>query len=150
MNITDAEIRQRLQMSEDSHWEFNQIEFKGDLPKSPRREDFADEMIAFANSDGGVLLCGVSDNGELQGMSKEHVAALSLMLAEVCTDTVKPSLNVIIEQRQLDGKNLVLVEIPRGNHVHERSGRAYLRVGPTMRTLGHDERLRLAQQCAQS
>ena len=150
MNITDAEIRQRLQMSEDSHWEFNQIEFKGDLPKSPRREDFADEMIAFANSDGGVLLCGVSDNGELQGMSKEHVAALSLMLAEVCTDTVKPSLNVIIEQRQLDGKNLVLVEIPRGNHVHERSGRAYLRVGPTKRTLGHDERLRLAQQRAQS
>lgn len=150
MNITDAEIRRRLQMSEDSRWEFKQIEFVGDRPKSSRRDDLADEMAAFANSDGGVLLCGVSDSGELQGMSREQVTALSLMLAEVCTDSVKPSLNVIIEQRQLDGKNFVLVEIPRGHHVHERSGHAYLRVGPTKRTLGHDERLRLAQQRAQS
>lgn len=150
MNITNAEIRERLQLSEDGRWEFKQIEFSGNRPKSPRRDDFADEITAFANSDGGVILCGVSDRGELQGMSREQAAALSLMLAEVSVDTIKPPLNIILEQRQLDGKIIVLVEIPRGTHVHERAGHAYLRVGPTKRSMGHDERLRLAQQRAQS
>ena len=33
--ITDAEIRQRLRLGEDSAWEFKQIEFRGDRPTSP-------------------------------------------------------------------------------------------------------------------
>ena len=39
-------------------------------PRGPRRDDFADEIAAFANADGGVLLCGVTDDGEVPG----HVA----------------------------------------------------------------------------
>ena len=150
MNITDAEVRRRLQLGEDSRWEFKQIEFSGDHPKSPRREDLADEIAAFANANGGVLLCGVSDSGELQGMSPKQATALNQLLAEVSTDTVKPPLRIDIHHRQLDGKIFVLVEVPRGNFVHERAGRAYLRVGATKRPMEVDERLRLAQGRAQS
>ncbi len=148
--MTDAEIRQRLRLGEDSGWEFKQIEFSGDRPTSPRREDLADEMAAFANANGGVLICGVSDDGRLQGMSSGQMAALDRLLVEVSTDAVEPSLRVNVHHRELDGKAFVLVDVSRGDSVHERAGRAFIRVGASKRRLGGDERLRLAQRRAQS
>ena len=150
MKLTDEELRQRLRLGEDSGWEFKQIEFSGDRPTSPRREDLADEMGAFANASGGVLLCGVSDDGRIQGMSPERMAALDRLLVEVSTDTVEPPLRINVHHRQLDGRGFVLVEVSRGDALHERAGRAYIRVGATKRRLGGDERLRLAQRRAQS
>ena len=148
--MTDSEIRQRLRLGEDSGWEFKQVEFSGDRPTSPRREDLADEMAAFANANGGALLCGVSDGGRLQGMSPEQIAALDLLLVEVSTDSVEPSLRINVHHRELDGQAFVLVYVPRSDFVHERAGRAFIRVGATKRRLGGDERLRLAQRRAQS
>ena len=150
MKLTDAEIHQRLRLGEDSGWEFIEIEFSGDRPTSPRREDLADEMAAFANANGGVLLCGVSDGGRLQGMSPEQMAALDRLLVEVSTDTVEPSPRINVHHRELDGRAFVLVDVSRGDSVYERAGRAYIRVGATKRRLGGDERLRLAQRRAQS
>ncbi len=150
MNMTDAEIRQRLRLGEDSGWEFKQIEFSGDRPTSPRREDLADEMTAFANANGGMLLCGVSDGGQLQGMSTKQMATVDQLLVEVSTDAVDPVLRINVYHRELDGKAFVLVDVPRGDSVHERAGRAFIRVGATKRRLGGDERLRLAQRRAQS
>lgn len=150
MNVTDSDVRRRLQLGEDSRWEFKQIEFIDDHPKSPGRDDFADELTAFANTKGGILLCGVSDSGELQGMTPKQASALCRMLVEVSTDTVKPAIRIHIEKRDLDGKMFMLVEVPRGNFVHERSGKAFLRVGDSKRLMESDEYLRLAQERAQS
>ena len=150
MNITDAEIRQRLRLGEDSGWEFKRIEFSGDRPTSPRKEDLAGEVAAFANANGGVLLCGVSDGGRLQGMSPEQMAKLDQVLVEVSTAAVEPSLRINVHHRELDGKAFVLVDVARSDSVHERAGRAFIRVGATKRRLGGDERLRLAQRRAQS
>ncbi len=150
MVIGDAEIRERLRLGEDSAWEFKQMEFNGDRPTSPRRDDLADEMAAFANSSGGILLCGVTDEGQLQGMSPEQVAAVNNLLVEVSTDVVKPALRINVYHRELDGDAFVLVEVPRSDTVHERDGRAFIRVGATKRRLDGDERLRLVQNRAQS
>ena len=150
MNLTDSDIRRRLRLGEDSGWEFKRLEFRGDVPASPRREDMADEMAAFANARGGALLCGVEDDGRLQDMSPNQMAALDRMLVEVSTDAVEPPLRIEVHHRELDGRGFVLVIVPRGDAVHERSGRAFVRVGATKRRLGGDERLRLAQSRAQS
>ena len=150
MTIRDENIRQQLRLGEDSRWEFKQIEFSGDTPTSPRRDDLADELGAFANAGGGVLLCGVSDDGRIQGMSREQMAALDRLLVEVSTDTIVPPLRIDVHHRELDDKAFVLVEVSRGDAVHERAGRAFIRVGATKRRLDGDERLRLAQNRAQS
>ena len=150
MTVSDAEIRRRLRLGEDSAWEFKQMEFNGNRPTSPRREDLADEMAAFANVNGGVLLCGVTDDGQIQGMSPEQIAAVDTLLVEVSTDAVEPALRIDVHHRELDDKAFVLVEVSRGDAVHERAGRAYIRVGATKRRLIGDERLRLAQNRAQS
>lgn len=150
MNVSDTEIRQRLHLREDSAWEFKQVEFNGDRPTSPRREELADEMAAFANAGGGVLLCGVTNDGQIQGMSPEQAAAVGNLLVEVSTDIVRPALRINVHHRELDGEAFVLVEVPRGDTVHERDGRAFIRVGASKRRLDGDERLRLAQNRAQS
>ena len=65
MMIKDEEIRTHLRLGEDSQWEFTRIEFGGNKPTGPRRDDLADELAAFANASGGVLLCGVEDDGTI-------------------------------------------------------------------------------------
>ena len=150
MTVSDEEIRQQLRLGEDSRWEFKQVEFRDNTPTSPRREDLADELVAFANASGGVLLCGVSDDGRILGMSRERMEALDRLLVEVSTDNIEPALRIDVHHRELDELTFVLVEVPRGDAVHERSGRAFVRVGSTKRRLDGDERLGLAQRRAQA
>ena len=129
MTVSDEEIRQRLRLGEDSAWEFKQVEFSGDRPTSPRRDDLADEMVAFANANGGMLLCGITDDGSIQGMSPEQMAAVDRLLVEVSTDLVKPALRIDVHHRELDGRMYVLAEVPQGDTLHEQAGRAFIRVG---------------------
>ncbi len=150
MQVSEAEIRQQLIRGEDSAWEFKQVIFKGAQPAEPKRDDLADELIAFANAQGGVLLCGVTDQGEVQGMSKAEMSAVNQMLVELSTDLIKPALRINVYHKRLGGKNFVLVEIPRGDAVHERNGRAFIRVGASKRALESDERLRISQLRAQN
>ena len=150
MTVSDEGIRQRLELGEDSRWEFKQVEFAGNRPISPARDALADEMIAFANANGGVHLLGVADDGRLQGISKPQMAALSDLIVEVSTDSIEPALLIDVHHRELDHKAFVMVEVPRGDSLHERRGRSWVRVGASKRPLTGDERMRLAQRRAQS
>ena len=151
MRFSDEEIRRQIRLGEDSHWEFKQIEFAGNVPKSPRREELADELAAFANTDGGTVLCGVSDAGDVQGMSREQMNALERLLVEVCTDTIKPSIRPTILRKEIEeGAPFLLVEVPQGDTQHESPGGSYHRVGSSKRQMTSDERLRLAQRRGQA
>ena len=65
--------------------------------------------------------------------------------SEVCSDSVEPPIRIRIHHRILDERAYLLVEVPRGDSAHERSGRAFIRVGGTKRQLSGDEKLRLTQ-----
>ena len=148
--IQDEEIRCQLRLGEDSQWEFKRIEFSGNTPIGPRRDDLADELGAFANADGGIVLCGVADDGTIQGMSRDQMVALDRLLVEVSTDALEPPLRIDVHHRELDGEAFVLVTVPRGEALHERGGQAFIRVGATKRRLRRDEILRLEQYRAQN
>ena len=151
MNFSDEEIRRQMRLGEDSHWEFKEIEFVGNVPRSPRRGDLADELAAFANTDGGVVLCGVTDSGDVQGMSREQMDALERLLVEVCTDTVSPPIHPAILRKEIEeGLPFLLVQVPQGYAQHDSPGGSYHRVGSSKRRMTSDERLRLAQQRGQA
>ncbi len=151
MTHSNQEITRRLQLGEDSAWEFKQVQFAGDQPSSPERGDLADEIVAFANADGGVLLCGVTDDGEVQDMTREQLSALDRYVAEVSSDAIEPPVRIRTQHMQLpDGKRLLIVDVPAGDSLHERSGRSYVRVGGSKRRMTSDERLRLAQRRGQA
>ena len=149
MLFRDEDIRRHLRLGEDSQWEFKRIEFSGNTPTSPHRDSLADKLGAFANADGGIMLCGVADDGTDAGMSRDQMAALDRLLAEVSTDTLEPPLRIEIQHRELDGREFLLVVVPRGETLHERAGQAFVRVGATKRRLERAESLRLSQDRAQ-
>lgn len=151
MNFSDDDIKRQMRLGEDSRWEFKEIEFAGNVPKSPSRNHLADELAAFANTDGGVLLCGVTDTSDVQGMSREQMDALEQLLNEICTDQIKPPIRPIILRKEIEeGKPFLLVEVAQGHTQHDSPGGSYHRVGSSKRRMTSDERLRLAQHRAQS
>ena len=151
MHINTEDIRRQLDFGEDSYWEFKQVEFRADRPIAPKRDDLADEIAAFANAGGGVLLCGVTDDGIVQGMSREQMDALELMVVELCSHSIKPSLfDVSITRHELDDKALLAVSVAKGTAQHDSPGGSFRRVGSSKRQMGSDERMRLAQQRGQA
>ena len=151
MSYSVADIVRQLRLGEDSHWEFKRIEFRGERPSGPKRNDWADEIAAFANADGGVVLCGVADDGTPQGMSREQVVALDSFLVEVCTDSIAPPVRIRSRHEELPGgERILLLEVPRSDSQHDSPGGSYVRVGGSKRRMKDDERLRLAQRRGQA
>ena len=147
---SDEEISRQLQLAEDSTWEFKEFKFAGNRPTEPRRDDLADELSAFANAEGGVLLCGVTDEGDVQCMTRQQIVELDSLLVEVSTDSISPAVRIRTYHRQLEGRLFMLVEIPGGESQHESPGGSYVRVGGSKRRMTSDERLRLAQRRGQA
>ena len=151
MNHSNEDIARQLRLGEDSGWEFKQIEFSGNRPKSPSRDDLADEIAALANSDGGVLLCGVTDQGVVQGMSRPQMDSLERLIVDICTDAIKPPVRPDVRRRELeDGKPFLLVAVARGDAQYDSPGGSFQRVGSSKRRMTSDERLRLAQRRGQT
>ena len=145
-----ADIARRLHLGEDSRWEFKQIAFRGARPVEPRSRDLADELAAFANANGGVMLCGVTDAGEVQGLTRAQLDALERMLVEVSTDAIKPAIEIATHRLETGGKALLAVEVESGYVLHDSPGGSYRRVGSSKRAMTSDERLRLSQRRAQA
>ena len=151
MTYSSEQIRERLSLGEDSLWEFRQVVFEGDRPKTPSRGDWADKMAAFANTNGGVLLCGVTEQGDVQRMSRGQMDELEKLLIELCADSIKPSIQVNTFRKNVKGDRAVLlVEIPEGYSRHDSPGGSFHRVGSSKRKMTSDQRLRLAQNRGQS
>ena len=151
MTYSDAEVNSHLQLGEDGYWEFKQVVFKGNRPTEPRRDSWADEITAFANASGGVLLCGVTDTGDVEGMSREQMDALETLIVEVCSDSIHPPVRAgILRRTAPNGGRFLSVEVPEGHVLHESSGGTFIRVGSAKKRMSSEERLRLAQRRGQS
>jgi predicted HTH transcriptional regulator len=85
-------------------------EFKRKFSSS---EKIAREMIAFANTIGGVILFGVDDNKEIVGVDSEKSEAE--LTKDAGLNYCEPPLDFNIEYFDLNGKEVVVVEIPESN-----------------------------------
>ncbi len=72
------------------------------------------EMIAFSNSLGGMLIIGVADDGTLTGLTREDMGRLSNHISNAASQQVKPPINPVTENFSLDGGLVKVVHIPRG------------------------------------
>ncbi len=122
MTFDEHEIRRRLRLGEDSRVGFKGFEFRGNRPMRPERRSIADELAAFANARGGVMSCGVTDSGRVPGMTRGEMGALEELVVNLCTDAVRPSIEVTTCRAEADGRTLLLVEVPPGYALHESPG----------------------------
>lgn len=132
---THEEILRQLENREDSRAEFKTIEFKEARVHSPDPESMSGEMVAFANSSGGVFFLGVDDSGIVRGIPDDLALKLQEWIVNVATNNCDPPIRPIIRRERVTSETgskrlILLVEIPRGLYVHStRNGRHYVRVG---------------------
>ena len=117
-------------------------EFKRDVSQ---RSDFAAEMIAFANAEGGTIFVGVDDDGAIIGVddAKQIEEAVLNIGRQNCNPSLIPTLDRISTDRGI----VLVVNVPRrtGPPHETNSGQCHLRVGSTKRLCTPFERARLLQ-----
>lgn len=99
-------------------------------------EDAANEMIAFSNSRGGLLIIGIDDkSGEIIGLSYQEIQKLGSLIAAAANDGVRPSIYPVVESVEVEGKIVMTVEIERGREApyKNQKGEIYVKQGPDKR-----------------
>ena len=147
---TGDEIRSQLVLGEDSYWEFKETRFSDNKLKGPRQDDLADELAAFSNSNGGIMLCGVTDDGDIQSMNRGQLDELEKVVHQACVDSIKPFISPVILRKKLDGKAILLIEVSESDSLHKSPGGYYKRVGSKKQQMDSEEQLRLAQRRGQA
>lgn len=107
--------------------------------KEKPSKNLANEMVAFANADGGRILIGVSDSGEIKGLEKINEKDSQVYdFAHNCDPTVTIQTETI-------GKALV-VEVEEGSELHKAPDGFYLRQGTNSQKLSKQEIIALMHE----
>ncbi|MFZ4535581.1 ATP-binding protein [Propionivibrio sp.] len=156
MLATRSELLEKIRLGEDSYLELKEVKFAGGKVRGPSQDALADELAAFANSVGGVLLLGVEDTSrEVLGIPIEHLDAVELVVRQACEQSIKPPLAPIIERMTLPDfagteQPVFRLEVERSLFVHQSPGGYLHRVGSSKRPIPPDQLARLFQQRSQS
>ncbi len=113
-------------------------EFKVSLPTNLK--GITEEVCAFANASGGVLLIGVDDKNVIQGANIDNSkrSAIQNSIGEI-----SPPLQCEFYIVEVDGKNVAVIEVPSGqNKPYVLSGAIYVRQGPNSQKLTTVEEMR--------
>ncbi len=141
------ELLDLIQMGESSKVQFKVRVDKKDKKKSAY--DLGTEMVAFANTKGGILIVGVADEtGEIDGLTYEEIRATNQLLANVSTNNVKPAINIFTETVEVGEKKVIVIQVPEGiSKPHtDNKGIIWVKNGSDKRTVvAREEMARLLQ-----
>lgn len=90
------------------------VEFKSDR-KSLSDKDMVAAVVALANTEGGILLLGVEDNGEVTGLHANHreLTGLSSLIASRTT----PSLSVRVTAITFNNLEIAHIQVPKSRQL---------------------------------
>jgi ATP-dependent DNA helicase RecG len=113
-------------------------EFKERVPTNLK--SITEEVCAFANASGGVVLIGVDDKNTIKGVNIDNSkrSAIQNSIGEI-----SPPLQCEIYIVEVDGKNVAVIEVASGqNKPYVLSGAIYVRQGPNSQKLTTVEEMR--------
>ena len=155
MNIES--LMRRICLGEDSTLELKQVVLRDDGKSiEPHPDGLSDELAAIGNASGGLLILGVDDKSrEITGIPLAHLDRVEAWLTAICTDRIKPPLDVLTRHVELPDTSgalrpVIVVEVPRSLWVHESAGGYFRRIGHAKRKLPPDALARLFQQRSQA
>jgi ATP-dependent DNA helicase RecG len=119
------------------------VEFKED---GLRPDALAKQIVAFANTSGGIILIGVSDSGELTGIQNPKTSEEWIM--NIARNNVVPPILLNYETYSINNKTVAAVIVPKGkDKPYQTSDNKFiLRVCSTNRQASLNELMRLFQQ----
>ncbi len=137
-----TELTEKIYLGEDAT-----IEFKRELP---HREEFADEIVAFANANGGVILIGVGDDSQIVGIDRQDLDTTEKTVVEICSDNIDPMVYIVTEKLRVEDKILLKIDVPPSAFVHKSSNGYFIRQGSSRREMTTEQLGRLLQSRSQA
>ncbi len=115
-------IKNILKNKENSKYEFKLAE-KG-IPLS-----LYETICAFANTNGGEILLGVNDNGEIVGISDNKINVLKKNFVDCINNPQKnnPPLYLQIEECKINNKKILYINVPVSSSVQRCNNKIYIR-----------------------
>lgn len=130
-------LKRWIQYGEDSGQQFKVNFHNG--------ESLAAEMAAFANSEGGRILIGVADGGEIVGLDRSQLSRLNQLISNSASQLVRSPLVVSTENVPVGSDRVVIVlTVPKGldKPYFDENGVIWLKVGADKRRVNSKEELR--------
>jgi ATP-dependent DNA helicase RecG len=112
------------------------LELKIKLSNSER---IAQEIVALANTAGGIIVFGVTDQLRVEGV--DYAEDVQDELARICREEIYPPLVPLIDMVYFDsGRRVVVLEVEGKRRPYRtRDGRFYLRIGTEKREASREE-----------
>lgn len=101
-----SELIEIISRGEDSKHQFKR-NFDND-------KKLAEEIIAFSNTLGGIIVIGVNDDGSIFGLSDDDIRRLNKMISNTASDNVRPPVNPFVENVLIQGKIVMVLTISEG------------------------------------
>lgn len=135
MNAID--LKEAIEKGEDYYTEFKE--------EAVHSDDLAAEIVAFANSDGGKLLIGVSDARRPVGVTDAD--RVLQRVDNICAQNSEPPIRCKIEKIKIDDTLILSVVVPKGPERPYRTNKGvyHVRTNSGKRQATREELLRLYQ-----
>lgn len=140
----DPDLLKRISLGEDSTFELKEMLKDRDSD----RESMAQEIVAFANSQGGIILIGVNDKGVVVGVP--DIDKTEKIVVKIANDSIQPPVDIFTKKLLCEGHTVLQLEVRRGLHVHNTQGRYYERQGSSKRIISSERLSRLMQSRSQA
>ncbi|MDP2752213.1 MAG: putative DNA binding domain-containing protein [Rhodocyclaceae bacterium] len=133
----EHDILDRIRNGEDSV-----TQFKQDITDANR---LSEELVAFSNAQGGVLLIGVADNGSVVGLNDAQIHRINQLISSTANENIKPPIYPLTEIVNLHGQRIITLHVRRGeSRPYQTSKGLYLtKSGSDKRKMSPDELRRL-------
>jgi predicted HTH transcriptional regulator len=105
------------------------------------------EMVAFSNTLGGLLIIGVADNGEVHGLTSVDIRKINQWIGNASTELIKPPISPLTDVIKVQGKDVLVVEVLKGTNkpYYTNEGISYVKKGSDKRIAPPEEILRMFQ-----
>lgn len=105
------------------------VEFKGERHGPLNDRDLVEIVVCLANGTGGVLLIGVEDDGTPTGARARHESGRTdpLRVQALIANNTQPPMATIVSVVDLDGKPVIVVEVPDSPRVVGTARGTYVR-----------------------
>lgn len=132
-----SELKEILSRGEDSKTQFK--------TRFTHVDVLASEICAMANTDGGIIVVGVSDKGEILGV--DNLTRLNQWVSNAASQKIDPPVSVVTENIRINEKLVVIIRIPRGTNKPYAANKTefWIKVGADKRRAIREELRRLMQ-----
>lgn len=137
------EIQREISLGEDSSRQFK--------VKLNDTQQLAKEMCAMSNSEGGVIYVGVTDDGQVPGISSSDVHLYNQWISAAANEMIKPAVYPRTQTIDLDGNTVLLIELSNGvlKPYCDNKGHYWIKSGSDTRNASPQELARMFQESSQ-